>query len=631
MRIVDLHWLASSPELPGELRRIGTEKQVSWSELVRVANLRLDFLQTNKLDRTAQKLLSAGATDVSAWRTLNVAILGSSTTDHLLPALRVAGLRRNLLLRTYAGDYGMYQQALQEETSELAAFKPDVILFAFHAQHLIGAPHPALPVAEADALVESAAQRVQSMWRLARERFRGQILQQTILPVLEPLMGLNERRLAGSGAALVDRLNLRLAQMAQDSQVDMLDLENAVRGDGLYAWHDPMLWHRAKQEISPTAAPAYGDLAVRLIAAQQGRSGKCLVLDLDNTLWGGVIGDDGLEGIRLGQGSAIGEAYVAFQSYVRDLARRGVILAVCSKNDIENARAPFQRHPDMVLKPEDIACFIANWSDKAGNLRAIAEQLNIGIDSLVFADDNPFERNIVRRELPSVAVPELHEDPALYARSISDGGYFEALQITPEDFERGGQYRANVARESLRASQTDLDGYLRSLGMELHWREFDQVGLQRIVQLINKTNQFNLTTRRYTEAAVLEIVNTPGALTLQLRLIDQFGDNGIIGIVIGKPEQGILRLDTWLMSCRVLGRQVEEATMNLVAERALELGATALVGEYIPTKKNGMVREHYRKLGFECDALEETGASRWHSDLANYRPLPTFIKLVRSD
>jgi FkbH-like protein len=630
MRIVDQHWLATSPDLASDLRRIAGEQQVAWSELVRLANLRLDFLQTNKLDRTTQKILSSGATAASPWRTLNFALLGSSTVDHLLPALRVAALRRNLLLRTYNGDYGMYQQALQEPASELSAFGPDVILFAFHGQHLIGTPHPALSGEEADALVESAAQRVQSMWRLARERFSGQILQQTILPVLHPLMGLNDRRLPGSGADLIDRLNLRLGQLARESQVDMLDLEYAIRGDGLYAWHDPMLWHRGKQEISPSAAPAYGDLALRLVAAQQGRSGKCLVLDLDNTLWGGVIGDDGLEGIRLGQGSAIGEAYVAFQTYVRDLARRGVILAVCSKNDLENARAPFERHPDMVLKPEDIACFVANWSDKAGNLRTIAEQLNIGVDSLVFADDNPFERTIVRRELPAVAVPELHEDPAFYARSIADGGYFEALQITPEDFERGGQYRANVARESLRASQTDLEGYLRSLGMELHWRPFDSVGLQRIVQLINKTNQFNLTTRRYTEAAVLAIMNAPGALTLQLRLIDQFGDNGIIGIVIGKPAQDVMHLDTWLMSCRVLGRQVEEATMNLVAERAAELGAAKLVGEYLPTKKNGMVREHYRKLGFECDALEETGASRWIKELAEYRPFPTFIKFVRS-
>jgi FkbH-like protein len=630
MRTVDLHWLPVAADLSAELRRTATAPRIEWQELVRLANLRLDFLQTHKLDKTVQQSLAAGKTQASPWRALKLAILSSSTSDHLLPALRVGALRRNLQLQTFTGDYGMYLQELQRETSALVAFKPDVVLFAFHAQHLIGTPHPALPAADADALIESATERVRGVWRLARQRFAGQILQQSLLPTAQPLLGMNERRLAGSTVELIDRLNLRLAQVASQEQVDMLDLQPAVSHDGLYSWHDPVLWHRAKQEISPLATPAYGDLVARLIAAQQGRSGKCLVLDLDNTLWGGVIGDDGLEGIRLGQGSAIGEAYVAFQNYVRDLGRRGVILAVCSKNDLENARAPFERHPDMVLKLEDIACFVANWSDKAGNLRSIAEQLNIGVDSLVFVDDNPFERTIVRRELPQVAVPELHEDPAFYAQSIADGGYFEALQVTPEDFERGGQYRANLARESLRASTTDLAGYLRSLGMQLHWAPFDKVGLQRIVQLINKTNQFNLTTRRYTEAAVLAIMDTPGALTLQLRLTDAFGDNGIIGIVIGKPDNGVMQLDTWLMSCRVLGRQVEEATMNLVAEQARELGATQLLGEYLPSKKNGMVREHYSKLGFEAGVSAADGSSRWHKQLADYRPFPTFIEIVRS-
>jgi FkbH-like protein len=229
-----------------------------------------------------------------------------------------------------------------------------------------------------------------------------------------------------------------------------------------------------------------------------------------------------------------------------------------------------------------------------------------------------------------VSVPELPEDPAFYGYSLADGGYFEALQITAEDFERGGQYHANMARESLRAAHTDVEGYLRSLNMELRWQPFDRVGLQRIVQLINKTNQFNLTTRRYTEGDVLSIMDTPGALTLQLRLVDQFGDNGIIGIIIGKPEGNAMRIDTWLMSCRVLGRQVEEASMNLVAAEAQRLGAADLIGEFLPTKKNGMVRDHYRKLGFECTLASDSGATSWGLRLAGYKPFPTFIHTVRN-
>jgi FkbH-like protein len=285
-----------------------------------------------------------------------------------------------------------------------------------------------------------------------------------------------------------------------------------------------------------------------------------------------------------------------------------------------------------VLKLADIACFVANWTDKATNIRGIAEQLNIGIDSLVFADDNPFERNIVRRELPMVAVPELPEDPAFFAQCLAGAGYFEALQITPEDLERGGQYRANIEREALRSSHTDLEGYLKSLNMELRWQPFDKIGLQRVVQLINKTNQFNLTTRRYTESDVLSIMNLgSSALTLQLRLIDQFGDNGIIGIVIGKLEGGKMLIDTWLMSCRVLGRQVEQATMNLVASESQRLGAEAIVGEYLATKKNSMVRDHYGKLGFVRSDANGAEASFWTLALGKFEPFPTFIKTIRSD
>ncbi|GAC1630578.1 MAG: HAD-IIIC family phosphatase [Nevskia sp.] len=630
MRLLDLYWLPALPGAGDELRRLAAAGAPEWRALTALARTRLDFIQTNRLDKLSQKHYAAAA-PADALKSLKLALLSSSTADHLLPGLRVAALRRNFHLQTWLGDYGQYLQELQDGGSALHGFAPNVLLFAFHAQHLFGAVDPALPAADAAARVESVAEQIRGVWRLARRRLKGQIIQQAVLPTGTALIGSNEHRLPGSLPSLVEQLNARLRGLADAEGVDLLALDRVVAQDGLRGWHDAGLWHRAKQEISPSATPAYGDLVLRLVAAQQGRSAKCLVLDLDNTLWGGVIGDDGLEGIKLGQGSGSGEAYVAFQHYARELSRRGVILAVCSKNDEDNAKSPFERHPDMVLKLSDIACFVANWTDKATNLRAIAEQLNIGIDALVFADDNPFERNIVRRELPMVEVPELPEDPTYYGSCLADGGYFEALQITPEDFERSGQYRANVAREGLRAAHTDLAGYLQSLGMELRWQPFDRVGLQRIVQLINKTNQFNLTTRRYTEQEVLAIMDTPGSLTLQLRLLDQFGDNGIIGIVIGKMQSDDdLLIDTWLMSCRVLGRGMEEETLNLVAAEALRLGATLLVGEYLPSKKNGMVREHYPRLGFALAAEAADGATTWTLALADYRPFPTFINTQRN-
>ncbi len=624
---IDMGWLGPSADVNAEVRTAAATGTATFTELVRLANLRLDFAQTNRLDKTLQKVQVRICAEHGP-RTLKLAVLSSSTVDHLLPGLRVAALRRNCRLQTFVGDYGQYRQALQDDHSPLFQFQPDVILFAFHAAHVLGPAHPAMDAETADGLVDRAVEDVRNVWRLARRRFRGQILQQTLLPVLQPLMGQNERRLPASGVNLIERVNLRLAELADADQIDLLALDRVLLRDGLDAWHDPVYWHRAKQEIAPPAAAAYGDMAARLIAAQQGWSAKCLVLDLDNTLWGGVIGDDGLEGIRLGQGSALGESYVEFQTFVRDLGRRGVILAVCSKNEPAQARLPFERHPDMVLKPDDIACFVANWGDKAANLRSIAEQLNIGIDSLVFVDDNPFERNLVRRELPVVRVPELPEDPAFYSRCIADAGYFEALRLAPEDFERGPQYRANLVREQARDSHTDLQGYLASLEMTLLWQPFDEVGLQRIVQLINKTNQFNLTTRRYTQSEVLAIMRQPGAMTLQLRLVDKFGDNGVIGVVIGGREGDAIVLDAWLMSCRVLGRQVELATLNVVAAEALRLGAARLVGTYLPTKKNGMVEDHYRKLGFS-QVGGGNGASTWQLQLAPFEPSDTCITVKR--
>ncbi len=297
--------------------------------------------------------------------------------------------------------------------------------------------------------------------------------------------------------------------MAEADSVDVLAVDDRAARDGISKWHDTALWHRSKQEIVPTAAPFYGDLVSRWAAATQGRSFKCLVLDLDNTVWGGVIGDDGLDGIVLGQGTPLGEAYIAFQDYAQELSRRGIILAVCSKNDATNALEPFEKHPDMVLRRGDIASFVANWGNKPDNLRTIAQELNIGLDALVFLDDNPFERNLVRHELPMVAVPEVSDDPTGYAVALSDAGYFEALSLTDEDRERTSQYQSNKARDALRAAVTDLPSYLRGLEMRLVWQRFDNIGLQRIVQLINKSNQFNLTTRRYTEADVIAVMADP--------------------------------------------------------------------------------------------------------------------------
>jgi FkbH-like protein len=584
-----------------------------------LANCRIDFIQTARLDRAVQLIADPARVSIDVTRRLRLAVMGSSTLTHLISGIRIGALRRGMWIDVYEGAYGMYRQELQDPASALHAFKPDILLLALDAHHLLGSEF---------ANAEDALGGIRECWSLAKQSFGCTVIQQAVLPIFQPVLGNNEHRYARSPQAHVWQLNARLRDCADLDGAHMLSVDALAARDGISEWHDESLWHRSKQEIHPRVSHVYGDHLGRLLAAIRGRSCKCLVLDLDNTVWGGVIGDDGLAGIAIGQGSAVGEAHLAFQRYALQLSRRGVILAVCSKNDEANALEAFDQHPDMLLRREHIACFVANWEDKASNLRQIAKRLNIGTDALVFVDDNPFERNLVRQELPEVAVPELPEDPALYAACIAAGGYFEALNITPEDEARTSQYRANVEREQLRESITDMGSYLASLRMELHCNPFDKIGLPRIVQLINKTNQFNLTTPRYTDAEVQLMLAAENTLHLQFRLSDRFGDNGIIALVIGtlNAERELL-LDTWLMSCRVLGRQVEYATLNVVAEHARRMGAQSLIGRYKPTKKNAMVKDHYSKMGFEY-LREADGESTWRLSLGTYKGVEVFVKIV---
>jgi FkbH-like protein len=628
-----LYWL---PELTDDWRTsfqaIAASDQGSWADLMALSNARLDFILTSKLDKLLQRLCGDAPPPELATKPVRLAVLGSSTVDHLLPGLRVSALRRNIWLKAYVPDYGQYLSELLNADSKLREFAPNAFLCTFDPCHFVSMASMDLDQKAADALLQDGLERLKTIWHIAKNEFGALVIQQTFLQTFLPIIGNNEHRLPASQKRLIDRFNARLREMADEEGVNILALDDQAARDGVSAWHDPMLWHRAKQHISPAATPFYGELAGRLIAAMQGRSFKCLVLDLDNTLWGGVIGDDGIEGIVLGQGSALGEAYIAFQQYLLALSRRGVVLAVCSKNDEANALAPFHSHPEMILKREHIACFVANWQDKATNIREIAKRLNLGLDSFVFVDDNPFERNLVRRELPVVAVPEIPEDPALYATCLADAGYFEALDVTEEDRERTQQYQANWQREAIRTAHTDMEGYLRRLNMELRWAPFDKVGLKRIVQLINKTNQFNLTTRRCTEEEVLARMETPGSLTLQIRLVDQFGDNGIVAIVMGVPckDSADILIDTWVMSCRVLGRKVEEATLNVIATEAARLRAGALIGEYRPTAKNGMVKDHYKKLGFQLFQARPNDESFWKMPLAAFKLFDVPINCVRA-
>ena len=586
--------------------------------LISLANSRIDFVQTIKLDRALRQFGSQLEPYLNRTRPVRLGLVGSSTLSHLVPAIRVAALRRGFSVEVCEGHFGTYHQDLADADSELCRFKPDVVLIALDAHHLAAGDSRSCDV---------SLSVIRSCWDLARNHLGATVIQQTVLPVFPHLLGNNEQEMSSSPANMVREINQTLRVSAAEAGVHLLAVDDMAQQFGSRALFDPALWHRSKQEIHPAAAPLWGDHVGRILAALRGLSFKCLVLDLDNTLWGGVVGDDGIDGILLGQGNAVGEAHIAFQRYAAQLASRGIILAVCSKNEDATARAVFERHPEMVLRMKNIACFVANWQDKAENLRQIARTLNIGIDALVFADDSPFERNLIRQELPEVAVPELPEDPALFANSLAAAGYFEGLAITGEDQERNRQYQANAERDRLREGVADMAAYLRSLEMQLIWTPFDSIGLSRIVQLINKSNQFNLTTRRYSQEQVAAMKADRQWVTFQLRLIDRFGDNGMISVLIGRiAGDRTLELDTWLMSCRVLGRQVEEATLNLIVQHAAAGGLERIVGFYVPTAKNGMVKEHFARLGFALTQTAEDGSTIWSLNVASYEPKTTFIQ-----
>ncbi|MGI4878245.1 MAG: HAD-IIIC family phosphatase [Janthinobacterium lividum] len=580
-----------------------------------VAQSRLDL---NRLGQVASVLDAYLATSPPAGPLARVrlGLLGSGTLGLVEPAIAATALRHRIVASVTGGDYGSAMQDAIDPASRFRAHRFDLVLIALDHRTL-GLDRALLSAVDAAAAVDAALAMLQAMVDGLGQTAPGGIMVATVVPPVEPLFGSFDAVEPGSVEAMIGALNRRLVEWAAAKGIYLVDLARTAAWVGLAQWNDAAQWHSAKLPFNPDMAPLYADMVARTIAAIRGTTRKCLVLDLDNTLWGGVIGDDGLDGIYLGQGSARGEAFLAIQHAALALRQRGIVLAVCSKNDDDVARGPFRDHPDMVLKEAHIAAFVANWGDKATNLRAIAAALNIGLDSLVFLDDNPVERGQVRRELPMVAVPELPADPALYPRALLAAGYFEAVGFAQEDRDRADAYRANAERAAF-AGTSDVAGYLASLDMVADFRGFDPLNRARIAQLINKSNQFNLTTRRYTEKEVAALETDPGKVTLQVRLVDRFGDNGMISVII--VDRATWEIDTWLMSCRVLGRRMEEAVLDQIVRAARVGGASVLTGRYIPSAKNRMVADHYARLGFApADGADGSGGETlWRLDLDAY-------------
>lgn len=564
-----------------------------------ILNSQLNFIQLNTLiqilDKTSnryEKFINAGL------RKVRVAILSSATIDHLVPAIKISALRKGFVAEIYTHSFGQYLQELNNTESGLIKFNPDIVLVSFDSEHVL--KNSALNATSNDKFDLGLSKLFfTSLWEKLRSNFHCQIIQQTCLPTSIPLIGSSEYYIDNCSAAQIEKINFNLRDWAMDSGVDLLLLDRQIQRTGLSIWHDRDLWNYSKQDISPRIAPLYGDLVSRVMAASAGLSKKCLVMDLDNTLWGGVIGDDGLGGIRIGNGDAVGEAYLAFQKFILELSGVGVILAVCSKNDLNKALEPFNNHPDMLLKKEDIACFIANWNDKPSNIREIASRLNIGLDSLVFIDDNPFEREFVRKELPMVFVPELPNDPAYYAQCISDSGCFDRVSLTEDDKLRARQYSDNAIRSEFASTHENITDYLVGLEMRLQWGMFSKESWIRCAQLINKTNQFNITGSRYLDDEIKQFMCDRIYKCAYFRLFDKFGDNGIISAVIMREiDTDLIFIDTWVMSCRVFGRNTENAIFQVLVDICKNNGYKKLASKYCNTGKNTYVSDLFERLGF---------------------------------
>jgi FkbH-like protein len=534
------------------------------------------------------------------------------------------------MINVHVGAYGQYRQDLLDPHASLHQFAPQFVLFSITARDTIASMPLTATSAEVDEKIARSIQELRLLWQKARENFNATIIQQTFLDITEPIFGSYDRLVPGAPAQVITQLNDQLSKAAAQESVLLLDVARASERDGIDVWFDTGNWLHGKLEIAPAAATLYGEMTARIVAAQRGLSKKCVVFDLDNTLWGGVIGDDGLEGLILGEGSAVGEAHLALQRYAKQLKERGVILAICSKNDPAIAESAFNDHPQMFLKPSDISAFVANWNDKAENLKGIAARLNIGLDSLVFVDDNPVERARIRQSLPTVAVPELPKDVAHYVRCLADAGYFEAVAFTSEDRQRTEQYAANADRQSLFELSGSLDDFLQNLQMSVAFGPFGAADLVRVAQLFNKTNQFNTTTRRYSAEEVAHFAAAEQMMTLQFRLFDKYGDNGLVSAMILRPDPKqleIFEIDNWVMSCRVFGRQLEHEAMNIAVEQVRGRGGKALRADYIPTPKNGVISELYSSLGFSVlnDITPRDGGTCWFLDLAKYITRSTHI------
>ena len=562
--------------------------------------------------------------DMSGLATLKISVVGDTATQLLCTAIRGMGVERGYNIDLFEAEYNQVERQFLDPTSELYGFGADFIVI-FQSTHKLGEHHSMLKAEQQATLADDRINFLASI--CSNPALEGKKIIYFNYPEIEDtVFGSYANKVVSSFTYQVRKLNYELMNLSQQYQnlfiCDIAGLQNKLGRDVMFAAN---VYTSTEMILSVDALPYVASRVMDIVCAVKGQFKKCLILDLDNTVWGGVIGDDGLEGIQLGHGLGIGKAFTEFQMWVKKLKQRGIIICVASKNNEDTAKEPFEKHPDMVLKLDDIAVFQANWETKVDNIRTIQSILNIGFDSMVFLDDNPFERNMVRENIKGITVPELPEDPAEYLEYLYSLNLFETASYSNLDKDRTKQYQVEAQRVSLSKTFTNEADFLKSLNMVSVVSGFTKFNTPRVAQLSQRSNQFNLRTIRYTDADIEALANDPNVIDLSFTLEDKFGDNGLIAVIIMKPlDKETLFVDTWFMSCRVLKRGMENFTLNTMVEKAKTAGYKKIVGEYLPTAKNKMVENHYTGLGFT--KLGGADYAQYELIVDEYQPKECYIE-----
>jgi len=560
--------------------------------------------------------------DFSNLKMLKIAVLGDTATQFLIQALRGLGYDNGFNLEIWEADFNQIERQVFDLSSELYEFKPEIVI-VFQSSHKLLGKYNKIKPEQHSLLASNELEGIENIYSSLSANLNAKVIYYNYTEIDDSIFGNYANKTESSFLFQLRKLNYELMVFASNNaNLYLCDLSSIQNQVGKNNFFHTSIYINTEMVLSIDVLPLVASKTIDLLNSLNGKFKKCVILDLDNTTWGGIIGDDGIENIQIGS-LGIGKAFSEFQYWIKKLKNRGIIVAVCSKNTESVAQEPFEKHPDMVLHLDDISVFIANWENKADNIRQIQSILNIGFDSMVFLDDNPFERNIVRENIPEICIPELPEDPADYLEYLYTLNLFETISFSNEDAERTKLYQIEAKRASVQQKFTNEDDFLQSLNMLSLVESFNKFNTPRVAQLSQRSNQFNLRTVRYVEADIERLIIDEESFTFSFTLEDKFGDNGLIcAIILQQENSDVLFIDTWFMSCRVLKRGMENFVLNTVVDFAKENGFATLRGEYLPTAKNEMVKDHYPNLGFE-----EQPNGNWELNLNNYENRKSFINI----